>query len=552
MLSLSNTQRDEETRQERIRQQIAELQAQLPKDTAVDPPLPPVSPKRRKRDDSVLAPATPSPSESKTYHVLRETNLSLLEKRKVAHVKPSVAQNSAASRASSSNSSNLKNKAQAKKEHLPLARAAPSALVAKLASLSKTATAGPDIPRSSGFTETAKPPPPFVDDDVQAPLRDERLALIEDVPLGPVDYTPQSDDPDFERLEPNSGIRLSCVFHQIIALYNVTNLSSYSEREMPHEDLQDHLRGRYILSPSRLYATARLAPDKQSYEIPLAGDFVTIAVVAERGPIRYSRAPVAVTRDDDGGGGGSDDEYADASKGGSKVWQVPIPKKDGDKKGKAKDEGASTKKPGKKFVNLKLVDFGARASSSASGGRSVIRGDAQLALLLFESDACETREDENGKNVKVYRGGSRGAFENMSKLREGAVVALLNPRVLKPFQVRLRHDPEESIFMMPICSAPTMSLIRKPISLPSPPNPSTPSSSLGTLATSECAPRSKKTASRAARGATSASRTFVTTTCSAPCRVRVRAAPSSRAGPAAWCPAHRAVRPSLTRPKSGV
>lgn len=211
--------------------------------------------------------------------------------------------------------------------------------------------------------------------------------------------------------------------------------SSCSSREIPYDDFQDHLRGRYILSPSRLYATARIAPDKQSYEIPLAGDFVTIAVVAERGPIRTSRAPVTVTGEDDAAPGGSDDEYADVSAGGARVWQVRAPDKK-DKKGKGKEEGFK-RKAGKKYVNLKLVDFGARSASSASGGKAVIRGDAQLSLLLFEADECEIRENLEGKKEKVYRGGSRGAFEKMARLREGAVVALLNPRILKPFQVRL-------------------------------------------------------------------------------------------------------------------
>ncbi|KAG5221149.1 DNA replication licensing factor mcm [Salix suchowensis] len=35
---------------------------------------------------------------------------------------------------------------------------------------------------------------------------------------------------------------------------------------------------------------------------------------------------------------------------------------------------------------------------------------------------------------KVHRGGSGGAFEALSKVKEGDVVALLNPRILKPFQ----------------------------------------------------------------------------------------------------------------------
>ncbi|KAJ7042899.1 hypothetical protein C8F04DRAFT_56377 [Mycena alexandri] len=57
-----------------------------------------------------------------------------------------------------------------------------------------------------------------------------------------------------------------------------------------------------------------------------------------------------------------------------------------------------------------------------------------LSLLLFESDGWDTVPQDEGRPKRVYRGGSRGAFEEMCDLKEGDVVALLNPRVLKPFQ----------------------------------------------------------------------------------------------------------------------
>jgi len=81
-------------------------------------------------------------------------------------------------------------------------------------------------------------------------------------------------------------------------------------------------------------------------------------------------------------------------------------------------------------VNLTLIDFG------AGGKKGTSRGDAALSLLLFESDSYDTVS--RGGNLlpeKLYKGGSRGAFEAMAKLREGSVIALLNPRVLKPLQV---------------------------------------------------------------------------------------------------------------------
>ena len=147
-------------------------------------------------------------------------------------------------------------------------------------------------------------------------------------------------------------------------------------------------------------------PDKQGYDVPVPGDWITIAVVAERGPIKFTRAPVTIEAED------------------------------GDKKDKKRRYGVNEEKTsGKKYVNLKLIDFGAR-SSSTTGGTSVIRGDAFLTLLLFESDGFDLIPRGDGmKPEKLYKGGSRGAFEHLTKVKEGDVIALLNPKILKPFQV---------------------------------------------------------------------------------------------------------------------
>ena len=147
-------------------------------------------------------------------------------------------------------------------------------------------------------------------------------------------------------------------------------------------------------------------PDKQGYDVPVPGDWITIAVVAERGPIKFTRAPVTIEAED------------------------------GDKKDKKRKYGVNEEKTsGKKYVNLKLIDFGAR-SSSTTGGTSVIRGDAFLTLLLFESDGFDLIPRGDGmKPEKLYKGGSRGAFEHLTKVKEGDVIALLNPKILKPFQV---------------------------------------------------------------------------------------------------------------------
>ena len=167
-----------------------------------------------------------------------------------------------------------------------------------------------------------------------------------------------------------------------------------------------------------------MLPNKSGYDVPVDGDWVTIAVVAERGPVKHTRAPADITPRDDG-------RASDDQTGTSKSGDHPGPRKKFDKGGPK----GQTKAYGKKYVNMKLIDFGA-GSRPSSGGKSAIRGDAFLTLLLFESDGFDKVTGEDGSVKKIYQGGSKGAFEAMSKLKEGDVVALLNPKVLKPLQVR--------------------------------------------------------------------------------------------------------------------
>ncbi|KAJ7858606.1 hypothetical protein B0H14DRAFT_3864285 [Mycena olivaceomarginata] len=388
MESFAAKERTEKERKAELKRQIAALQAQLPDS---DPSRAgPSSPKRRKLDKGViLAPRTPSPKKTRrpaSYPALKSLH----------------------SISAPASTSSLKKQP----EEFVTAKPVASTLLSKLAHVNRQPfdKVEPEpLVRSSAFTDTPR------DSSVSsstAPQRDDRLAIIETLDVGPVDHKPPFDDPHFQQLEPNSGIRLS-------------------SRVVPHEDIQDHLRGRYYLSPSRLYSAVRLLPDKQGYDVPVAGDWITIAVVAERGPYKYSKAPVEITPDED------------------------------DHKGKAK---VPSKPSGKKFINIKLVDFGApaRSASSATGGKAVIRGDAMLSLLLFESDGFETVPQEEGRPKKVYRGGSRGAFEQMCDLKEGDVVALLNPRILKPFQ-RSNDTPHPTTNILAITpeSASSILVIRR-------------------------------------------------------------------------------------------
>ena len=61
--------------------------------------------------------------------------------------------------------------------------------------------------RSLGFSE--KPPTRDDEDEAGMEARDQNLALIEDLSIGPYDHKSPFDDPHFMKLEPNSGIHFS-------------------------------------------------------------------------------------------------------------------------------------------------------------------------------------------------------------------------------------------------------------------------------------------------------------------------------------------------------
>ncbi|KAH9896607.1 hypothetical protein C8Q73DRAFT_686215 [Cubamyces lactineus] len=407
MNSITSKKTTEQEKQEEIRRQIAFFQAQLhsANPAGQDVPAPPSSPKRKRSNSHLLAPATPSPKKKKPLNQARRSPSSTAGATNGSRKPPATAH-----RPIPTPSFPLKpNKATS-------APAAASTVLQKLAQVHKAKDKAPvqdAVVRSSAFSSKPAPITPYVEvDPIQTQTRDETMAVIEELTLGPSDHNPPFDDPHFEKLEPNSGIRLS-------------------SRAIPYEDFQDYLRGRYYISPSQLYSVIRLLPNKQGYDVPVSGDWLTIAVVAERGKMKYTQAPVGVTRDDKPLQGDEDrmDELPslDATNEAGPSSRPPLFRK--------KPKGEPPKPSGKKYVNMKLIDFGCRSQgSSADGGKAKIPGDAFLSLLLFESDTCDVLTKENGKKEKIYRGGSRGAFERMSKLREGAVVALLNPKILKPFQ----------------------------------------------------------------------------------------------------------------------
>jgi minichromosome maintenance protein 10 len=170
-----------------------------------------------------------------------------------------------------------------------------------------------------------------------------------------------------------------------------------------------------------LYSVIRLSRDGATYDLPVDGDWLTIAVVAERGEVKISGTKNTSKNDDDS------DDGEEPEEGG----HVKDPKKpDFKKKGKPEYK----KRPPRKYINLKLCSLPPRSRSGSSTS-----GDALLQLLLFESDSVATQVTENEEGEKVttkrYLGGSGGAYERWCNLTVGSVIAIMNPKVLRPLRV---------------------------------------------------------------------------------------------------------------------
>lgn len=191
--------------------------------------------------------------------------------------------------------------------------------------------------------------------------------------------------------------------------------------------------GRYFLPPSLLYSVIRLSRDGATYDVPVDGDWVTIAVVAERGDIRVSGGT--------GGGGAAeldstDDEGDDVDKKsdlqrGELSLASPSKKKYQKKKASQDDNEQYRRRQPKKYLNLKLAAMPPRSKRGGSGG------DAVLQLLLFQSESIvrSEEEDEDGKVKITYKGGSGGAFEKWGNLNVGDVIGIISPRILRPLKV---------------------------------------------------------------------------------------------------------------------
>ena len=179
--------------------------------------------------------------------------------------------------------------------------------------------------------------------------------------------------------------------------------------------MQDHLHGRYHLTPSQLYSVIRTTKSGTELEVPLPGDWVTIGVLADKSDIRTTTPVAAAIKEEV-------EEGADG--------ETAAPKRS---------------QKAKKFISFKLLDL---RHKNAGGGDGIVN------LFLFESDSMrefdlglpDDAEEETRPNgvrfrrevakgkvfQKAFNGGSGGAYEKFWKEIDGTVVAILNPKIMKP------------------------------------------------------------------------------------------------------------------------
>ncbi|GAA5980505.1 hypothetical protein JCM11641_003415 [Rhodosporidiobolus odoratus] len=241
--------------------------------------------------------------------------------------------------------------------------------------------------------------------------RNKDGTVIEEIEMGPREFEPRGDDPNWEKVEPYSGIKLR-------------------KRLLSHSSVDALLDGRYHLTASQIYSMARIDSRQRIDLEPEAidSDWVVIGVLAQKGEVRFMNsnpyggkgAPSPKMGEDGEEVGDDEDEDEEEPAG---------PKRKGGKGGKGgkSAQGAkeslfaapTRKKRSQKYLRFDLVDFSSSRASQSGHGR--------LNVMLIEADTVDKAIDDDGNEVNVYKGQSGGAYEKFWKETPGAVVAILNP-----------------------------------------------------------------------------------------------------------------------------
>lgn len=176
-----------------------------------------------------------------------------------------------------------------------------------------------------------------------------------------------------------------------------------------------------------LYSVVRPSKGGGNLDVPLVGDFVVIGVLAEKGETSYinSHALKADIKEEPEHSNKWKNVIRSNRKAGNEEDEVEVEKETDET---FKPQSKSQKR--RRFIKFSVVDMSTPNSSTTGMGT--------LTLLLFECETVDKEEYDDGTSKNYYRGGSGGAYEKWWKESEGAVVAVLNPKVLK--QVSNHHS----------------------------------------------------------------------------------------------------------------
>lgn len=246
-------------------------------------------------------------------------------------------------------------------------------------------------------------------EETRSMKRDDRLRIMEELDLrpGPIDFGRGS----HAEYEPYSGQRLKT-------------------RTLEHKHFNEVImKDRYHLTPSQLYSMRSRAADGQGgdgdYDVPVPGDFVVIATITSATETKTRQVdPTEEELAEPGTVDPNEMAWLDEADPGSSAAQRRLITQSIEKSEKWKRHQLvkSDVSKGIPFRIFEMQDLSQEAYDAGS------KGCDKLKLMCWESKKVD------GK----WQGGSEGAFELLQAENGGMVVAIINPKLLKPYKKKPR------------------------------------------------------------------------------------------------------------------
>lgn len=157
--------------------------------------------------------------------------------------------------------------------------------------------------------------------------------------------------------------------------------------------------------------------------MPLVGDFIIIGVLAHKDETRFIRADALKTQAKEVVAPKRWEGVKGADERRTKTGEVDEGREQQEEETDVLYAKQTTKQRQRRYIKFTLVDLSTETAAAS--------GTGTLTLMLFESETSDLVDEGEGKKRGNFRGGSGGAYEKWWKESAGAVVAILNPKVMK-------------------------------------------------------------------------------------------------------------------------